>query len=124
MILIQNEEVGGVEKSRNKYDLDETEARSSGITFKVTPHTGKREFVSLKSQFWAFRLGVCIIMPFSMEVTIEGGRADHGNEEATYSLSPGAPSRQGAVYFVFLINKRWRAVGVSAGGWRHGLEVK
>lgn len=44
------------------------------MNLKVTLHTGKGELVSLKGQCWAFWLGVCIKIPFNIEVTIKGDR--------------------------------------------------
>lgn len=49
-----DEEVWGVEKPRNKYYLDETEAQRDGIAFRVPLHVGTGKLVPLKSQFWAF----------------------------------------------------------------------
>lgn len=61
MILIRDEEVRGIEKSRNKYYLDETEAHRGG----------KGKLVSFRSQFWTFGVGVCVMMSFNTEVAIK-----------------------------------------------------
>ena len=74
IIWTGDEEVRGVEKPRNKYYLDETEAQRDGIAFRVPLHVGTGKLVPLKSQFWAFWLGVGKMMSFNMEVAIQGSR--------------------------------------------------
>lgn len=108
--------MGGVEKSRNKYYLDETEVHSNGITFKVTL-IGKRELVSLRSQFWAFRLGVCIIMPLNMEVTIEGVHGMLTMETRRQHIHSALADHLGKWQYTLCspLMRRWTSVGVSAG---------
>lgn len=66
----------GVEKFRDKYHLDETEAHRNGMLFNVTLHIIRESwfpFSLLLESILVFSLGVCMMMSFNTEVAIKGG---------------------------------------------------
>lgn len=56
IIWIGDEQVRGVEKPRDTYYLDETEAQRDGTAFRAPLQVATGELVSLMSQFLAFCL--------------------------------------------------------------------
>ena len=90
----------GVEKPRNTYYLDETEAQRDGTAFRAPLQVGTRELVSLMSQFLAFCLQndiffffnfylfiylfICKMISFNIEMAIKVGLWN-GTEETVSS---------------------------------------